>query len=61
MKCSGVAAVWCPNHGDCICWDEAAEDAHAMATVPYAVVLPEAIDLDSPRCPLHKATSDHAQ
>lgn len=43
--CTGVAAVWCPNHGDCSCpgveggWRDMNDDA----------------------CPLHSRRSDHAE
>jgi hypothetical protein len=43
--CTGIAAVWCPNHGDCNCPEE--ENGERC--------------LDFPACPLHNANSDHAE
>jgi hypothetical protein len=44
-QCTGLAARWCPIHGDCVCsqhdggWDA----------------------LDDPACPLHQTSSTHAE
>lgn len=38
-ECTGVAAGWCPVHGDCTC----------------------AVDREDSTCPLHAATSTHAE
>lgn len=46
QRCTGVAARWCPVHGDCSCdGDEADPDER----------------YDDPRCPLHATTSSHAE
>lgn len=49
--CTGIAATWCPVHGDCCCpvyW--LGEAVHR-----------EERHLDSPSCPLHSASSTHAE
>jgi hypothetical protein len=48
--CTGVAAQWCPIHGECTCplteWGERLmDDDHA----------------DEARCPLHSTWSTHAE
>ena len=45
--CTGVAASWCPVHGDCRCPEP--PDPH------------ERRDLNHPHCPLHNPTSSHAE
>lgn len=45
LECTGIAACWCPIHGDCICRDNAAEDGEWS---------------ENPACPLHGLTSNHA-
>jgi hypothetical protein len=44
-ECTGLAAVWCPVHGDCAC------------DKPPGVVSTH----DNPRCPLHGEGSEHAE
>jgi hypothetical protein len=44
-ECTGLAATWCPNHGDCSCPPK--ENGER--------------DLDDPGCPLHSESSDHAE
>jgi hypothetical protein len=45
--CTGIAAVWCPNHGDCTCPPAESDTADRA--------------LDDPNCPLHSPTSTHAE
>jgi hypothetical protein len=50
--CTGIAATWCPIHGDCTC--------------PFAVAHPEdagdySRTWDEPTCPLHGQGSPHAE
>lgn len=44
-ECTGIAATWCPVHGDCKC--PAAENGER--------------DLDSEDCPLHCSRSTHGE
>jgi hypothetical protein len=44
--CTGVAATWCPVHGNCSC----ALDPNTSVRM-----------LDDPTCPLHAAESSHAE
>ena len=50
-RCSGIAAIWCPNHGDCRCPD-VVDDRCGGLERPF---------MDDPNCPLHSATSTHAE
>ena len=43
-KCTGIAASWCPNHGDCSCPTD--ENGNRW-------------DLNGRTCPLHGEDSDH--
>ena len=45
--CTGVAARWCPIHGDCEC-DHSEGDEYP------------GVDEDGTPCPLHSPTSTHA-
>lgn len=45
IACSGVAAAWCPVHGDCVCPSDDAGNR---------------LDLTDPDCPLHAPASHHA-
>lgn len=45
--CTGVAASWCPNCGDCTCKRSVGEG--------------EYVSFDNPACPLHGPDSDHAE
>jgi hypothetical protein len=47
-QCTGLAAIWCPIHGDCICH------------IPSHLELGDAwLESSNPACPLHGHTSDH--
>ena len=49
-ECTGVAAVWCPIHGSCVC--------------PFDTSLGhpgERRTYNDPACPLHSPTSSHAE
>lgn len=46
-ECTGVAASWCPIHGDCTCPDRADPT--------------EGRDMNSETCPLHSSDSTHAE
>jgi hypothetical protein len=48
-RCTGLAASWCPVHGDCCC--------------PCGDQLPSGVrgELNDPRCPLHAPTSTHPE
>lgn len=48
-RCTGLAATWCPVHGDCTC------PSYGLGGDP------EERDLDDPTCPLHSASSTHAK
>lgn len=46
--CTGLAATWCPIHGDCQC------------QVPSHLALGDAwLEFSNPTCPLHGQASDH--
>lgn len=45
--CTGVAAAWCPIHGDCLCPRD--DDGEARD------------GLHDDACPLHSRTSSHAE
>lgn len=47
-ECTGLAASWCPVHGDCTC--PRYEDSSFVDG-----------NLDSPRCPLHGTDSAHGE
>lgn len=47
IDCTGLAAAWCPKHGDCTC--PVGDDGISR----YA--------LDHPSCPLHGLDSDHCE
>lgn len=44
-RCTGLAATWCPVHGDCLC--ESQENGERS--------------LNDAECPLHSRHSDHAE
>lgn len=46
MRCTGVAASWCPVHGDCTCPEPETPTASKS--------------FDDPSCPLHSSSSSHA-
>lgn len=48
--CTGVAATYCPIHGECVCPPVSDPD-------PYE----HERDLNSPFCPLHSPESAHAE
>lgn len=45
VECTGLAATWCPNHGDCVC--PSAENGERSLNELY--------------CPLHSENSDHCE
>lgn len=49
-SCTGLAARWCPVHGDCRCLQSGLrpDDGYTWAD-----------DLDGPSCPLHAPDSPH--
>lgn len=47
-SCTGMAATWCPTHGDCSCPPRYPHDPSSERT------------LDDPRCALHGDASSHA-
>lgn len=53
--CTGMAATWCPIHGDCTCpWVKGDEPSDGFD--------PDAVrDLNSETCPLHSSASTHAE
>lgn len=46
VQCTGVSAAWCPIHGDCTCPEINADGER---------------DMNDGDCPLHSASSDHAE
>lgn len=50
QACTGVAARWCPIHGDCTCRGTTTLNGHPG----------EYPDLNDDDCPLHSRRSDHA-
>jgi hypothetical protein len=48
-NCTGLAATWCPTHGDCACPPMYDDDTEAGRT------------LNGQRCPLHSIGSSHAE
>lgn len=66
-ECTGVAASWCPVHGDCTCPCEedgsfVFEDDSVESTEDVTVVYltPQyRRRVFSPDCPLHGAATDH--
>lgn len=54
-SCTGIAAVWCPVHGDCTCpVYDGSEHARVGLWVGERW-------LDHPNCPLHSPDSSHAE
>lgn len=51
QTCTGLAAAWCPVHGDCTC------PVYGLGVD----VDPEERHLDAPTCPLHSPTSTHPE
>jgi hypothetical protein len=49
-RCTGVAARWCPVHGDCTC-PYTEQELEAAGESGY----------EDPECPLHGRASDHAE
>lgn len=47
MNCTGLAASWCPIHGDCTCPNRAGIEGSPT--------------LNDPNCPLHSPMSTHAE
>jgi hypothetical protein len=68
--CTGVSATWCPNCGDCTCPREEDGSPVEVSHYPPAIVTdaciiistsPVAIEIvEDPACPLHGASSRHA-
>jgi hypothetical protein len=58
-ECTGLAATWCPIHGDCTCHihNEIPQDESQGAVSQRNWDS----DMDDPNCPLHSPTSDHAE
>lgn len=52
-ECTGLAASWCPVHGDCLC--PRAPDGEPLPSAWYGER-----SLDDPGCPLHAPGSSHA-
>ena len=50
--CTGIAAVWCPVHGDCAC----PLVEHTTGPDPYGQRT-----FNEGDCPLHSASSSHAE
>lgn len=48
--CTGLAATWCPVHGDCLCPPRPAGEG-----------APGERSLEDPMCPLHGDASTHAE
>ena len=63
MKCTGIAARWCPNCGDCICPEN--EDGEPIVLISKAPFIfefgPKSYVVHDPWCPLHGTESDHAK
>ena len=63
-ECTGVAARWCPVHGDCICPEGEDGDPFMVlvskAPVPF-LHPPRNYVVHDPWCPLHGLESDHAE
>lgn len=53
--CTGVAAVWCPVHGDCACRC----DYHACPVKECDDCLQREERIDASKCPLHDLSSTH--
>jgi hypothetical protein len=60
-KCTGVAARWCPIHGDCICPED--EDGSVLifeSKSPFNFMHgPKCYVVHDPFCPIHGWESDH--
>jgi hypothetical protein len=52
-ECTGIAASWCPVHGDCTCPSE-----HVFE---HGEWLDRVLDRNHPQCPLHGSASSHAE
>jgi hypothetical protein len=50
--CTGIAAQWCPVHGDCTCPPE--------RVFEHGEWVDRVLDKNHPQCPLHGAASSHA-
>lgn len=59
-RCTGVAAAWCPIHGDCIC--PSGDDGSHVHYAACDVATGRAVELRAhdPACPLHAPASLHA-
>jgi hypothetical protein len=53
LECTGIAAGWCPIHGDCIC----PIDEHG----DHITMDGESFGMDNPACPLHGDSTNHGE
>jgi hypothetical protein len=64
QDCTGVAAQWCPIHGECICPKGEEGDSFmaltSKAPVPF-LHPPKSYVVHDPWCPLHGEFSSHAE
>lgn len=67
MSCTGLAASWCPVHGDCTCprngdgevfweWEPGVVSFHGF---PAWSETAKIVTHEDPACPLHALTSLH--
>lgn len=68
MSCTGLAASWCPTHGDCTCPRDADGEVEwhferGAVAVGGLVGMSDTARIvvhEDPGCPLHGEASDHA-
>lgn len=69
VECTGVAASWCPAHGDCTCprdgdgeivWHYEADFVGVHGVRAWSETARSVVDHD-PECPLHAPGSAHGE